>query len=170
MKGRSEHNTAFYIETILMIVSFVAVILVLTNVFGLGKLESAKARDLTSAVRIAESAAEAFAAAEGPAELADLLGGEPLVTLASASSQYPVSERDRLPAMIFSAYDADLNQVPEDGCAYWLSINWEPVKGTEQSNGAVLAEGTIKVYKTADPEKDPIYTLQTKTYIPEVQP
>ena len=44
MKGRSEHNTAFYIETILMIVSFVAVILVLTNVFGLGKLESAKAR------------------------------------------------------------------------------------------------------------------------------
>ena len=30
------------------------------------------------------------------------------------------------------------------------------MKGTEQSNGAVLAEGTIKVYKTADPEKDPI--------------
>lgn len=170
MKERHEHITAFYMETILLIVSFVVVILVLTHVFGLGKLETSKARDLTSAVRIAENAAEAFAAAEGPAELADLLGGEPLVTLASASSQYPVPKRDRLPAGIFSAYDADLNQVPEESCAYWLTIWWEPVNGTVHNGDAVLAKATIKVYKTADPDSDPIYTLETKTYIPEVQP
>ena len=167
MKNRHEHITAFYMETILLIVSFLIVILVLTNVFGLGKHESSKARDLTSAVRIAESAAEVFAAAEGPADLADLLGGEPLVTMASTSSQFTVPARDRLPATIFTAYDADLNQVPEEGCAYWLTIWWEPVKGTERSGGAVLAKGTINVYKTADPDSDPIYTLETKAYIQE---
>ncbi|MBR3719768.1 MAG: hypothetical protein IKN20_07900, partial [Firmicutes bacterium] len=122
MKGKHEHITAFYIETILLIVSFVLVILVLTNVFGLGKRESSKAQDLTNAVRLAESAAEAFAAAEGPAELADILD-EGNVTLASTSSQSPVPPKDRLPALIFAYYDKDLNPVPEDQSVYRLVIS-----------------------------------------------
>ena len=166
MKGRSEHNTAFYIETILMIVSFVAVILVLTNVFGLGKLESAKARDLTNAVRLSESAAECFAAAEGPAELTDLLGGEPLVTLASTSSQYPVPKRDRLPAMIFACYDKDLAPVPEEDSYYWVSISWTPEKQAGSGDSA-LVQGVISVYRTGETERDPIYQLETKVYIGE---
>ncbi|MBQ2218533.1 MAG: hypothetical protein II418_06290, partial [Firmicutes bacterium] len=82
MKSKHEHITAFYIETLLLIVSFLLVILMLTNVFGLGKRESSRAQDLTNAVRLAETGAEAFAAAEGPAELADILD-EGNVTLAS---------------------------------------------------------------------------------------
>ncbi|MBP5749160.1 MAG: hypothetical protein J6X24_00040 [Firmicutes bacterium] len=166
MKSKHEHTTAFYIETILLIVSFVAVILVLTNVFGLGKLESAKARDLTNAVRLAESSAECFAAAEGPAELTDLLGGEPLVTLASASSQYPVPPRDRLPAMIFACYDKDLVLVPEEGSYYWVSIAWTPEK-TNAPGDSTLAKGVISVYRTGETEGEPIYSLETKVYIGE---
>ncbi len=166
MKNRHEHVTAFYMETILLILCFVAVILVLTNVFGLGRLETAKAGELTDAVRLAESAAECFAAAEGPAELADLLGGEPLVTLASASSQYPVPKRDRLPALIFACYDENLSPVPEEGSFYWVSISWEPESGTG-SGGSVLASSVISVYRTGKTEGDPIYQLETKVYIGE---
>ena len=166
MKGKHEHITAFYIETILLIVSFVLVILVLTNVFGLGKLETSKAEDLTNAVRLAESGAEAFAAAEGPAELAQLLD-EGNVTLASTSSQLSVPPKDRLPALIFAYYDVSLNPVPEEQSAYRLIISWTPDQKT-LSGDSVLAEGNISVKRTGSEET--IYSLDTAVYIQEVQP
>ena len=173
MKGKHEQITAFYLETIVLIVSFVLVILVLTNVFGLGKLESTNAQDLTNAVRLAETAAEAFAAAEGPAELADLLGGEPLVTLASTSSQYPVPPRDRLPAILFAYYDKDLAPAAEEQARYRVTIGWEPQ--TPATGEGVLVKGDIAVYRISEkaPEADiegygdPVYELQTGVYIQE---
>ena len=42
---RHEHITAFYIETLLLIVVFVSIILVLTGVFGLSRRRRGKAFD-----------------------------------------------------------------------------------------------------------------------------
>ena len=54
--------TGFFLETLLLIIIFIVVILVLTQVFGLIKAESVRARQLTDAVTLASSAAEEFAA------------------------------------------------------------------------------------------------------------
>ena len=67
------HMTAFYIETLLMILVFVGIILSLTQVFGASRNESADAKTLTSAVCLAQNAAEAFAAAEKPEDLTVIL-------------------------------------------------------------------------------------------------
>lgn len=58
--------TAFYLETLLMILVFVAVILVLTMVFGGARVQSVQADRLTEAVNLAQSAAEAVAASDSP--------------------------------------------------------------------------------------------------------
>ena len=54
--------TGFFLETLLLIIIFIVVILLLTQVFGLSKAESVRARQLTDAVTLASSAAEEFAA------------------------------------------------------------------------------------------------------------
>ena len=69
-----KHITAFYFETLLMILVFVAMILVLSGVFGGARARSAEARHLTKAVDIAGSAAEAVAASSSPEELERTLG------------------------------------------------------------------------------------------------
>ena len=71
---KSAHITAFYLETLLLITVFIAIILVLTQVFGLAQEESAEARALTDAVALAQNAAEAFSLAETPEALRELLG------------------------------------------------------------------------------------------------
>ena len=64
---------SFYVETLILIVVFVAVILALTRVFGLAKKQSEEAKLLTGAVTLAQNAAEAFSAAESAEELFTLL-------------------------------------------------------------------------------------------------
>ena len=54
------HITGFYLETLLLIAVFIAIILVLTHVFGLGQGQSAEAKLLTNAVCLAQNAAEGF--------------------------------------------------------------------------------------------------------------
>ena len=51
--------TAFYLETLLLIVVFIGIILVLTQVFGLSRTQSREARRLTDAVILAQNGAEA---------------------------------------------------------------------------------------------------------------
>ena len=46
---RKNHITAFYVETLLLILVFITIILVLTHVFGLGRAQSAAARELNDA-------------------------------------------------------------------------------------------------------------------------
>ena len=65
--------TSFYVETLILIVVFVAVILALTRVFGLAKKQSEEAKLLTGAVTLAQNAAEAFSAADSAEELFTLL-------------------------------------------------------------------------------------------------
>ena len=65
--------TSFYVETLILIIVFVAVILALTQVFGLSKKQSEEAKLLTGAVTLAQNAAEAFSAADSAESLLSLL-------------------------------------------------------------------------------------------------
>ena len=62
---KNGHITAFYLETLLLIVVFIGIILILTQVFGLGRVQSVEAGRLTDAVILAQNAAEAVSAASG---------------------------------------------------------------------------------------------------------
>ena len=59
-----KHITAFYLETLLLVAVFVAIILVLTGIFGVARAESSQAEHLTRAVLLAENAAEAVSVSE----------------------------------------------------------------------------------------------------------
>ena len=61
--------TAFYIEALILIMVFVGIILLLTQIFGAGRMLSSDADRLTRAVGLAQNAAEAVAASE---DLSDL--------------------------------------------------------------------------------------------------
>ena len=68
-----KHITAFYLETLLLIMVFVAIILVLTGVFSGARAQSVHAANLTRAVELAENAAEAVSASDSLETLQSLL-------------------------------------------------------------------------------------------------
>ncbi len=74
--NRKDHITAFYIETLILIVVFVVVILMLTNVFQAARIESVRARRLSDAVILAGNVAEAMSWTEEGEDLLSVLGGE----------------------------------------------------------------------------------------------
>ena len=57
-KGQSV--TAFYVESLLLILVFVGILLALTQIFGLSRRESVQAKLLTNAVTLAQNAADDF--------------------------------------------------------------------------------------------------------------
>lgn len=140
MNTKQVHNTAFYVETLLMIVAFVAVILVLTRTFGEARRESAQARELTDAVILAQNAAEAVSASENLEDLARRLGGTQTTEIR----------------------EGKLFAVSEDG--YITEVSWEP-SGEE---AGTLVSSAITVYLAGS--ADPIYALDTAVYLREVQP
>ena len=140
MKTRQEHTTAFYIETLLLIVAFVAVILMLTRAFGEARRESARARELTDAVTLAQNAAEAVSASENLDDLARLLGDTQTVEMR----------------------DGKLFAASEDG--YITEVSWEPSAGET----GTLVSSTIAVRLAGS--DDPIYALDTAVFLREVQP
>ncbi len=71
-----KHITAFYLETLALVLAFLGVLLVLTQVFGAARAQSEQAGRLTEAVGIAERAAEAVAAADSLEDVRALLGGD----------------------------------------------------------------------------------------------
>ena len=71
-----KHITAFYLETLILIAVFAAVILVLTSIFCGARAQSARADHLTGAVMLAENAAEAVAASESIEALLEFLEKE----------------------------------------------------------------------------------------------
>ena len=139
MKTKQVHTTAFYIETLLMIVAFVAVILVLTRAFGEARRESARARELTDAVILAQSAAEAVSASDDLEELARLMGS---------------TQRAEL-------RDGKLFAVSEDG--YETEVSWEP--GGEGTGTLVSSTITVRLPGSSEP----IYVLDTAVFLGEVQ-
>ena len=60
---KASQVTAFYVEVLILTVGMILIVLVLTQVFALGRMQSASAEELTDAVCLAQNAAEAVAAA-----------------------------------------------------------------------------------------------------------
>jgi hypothetical protein len=131
--------TAFYLETLLLIAVFVAVILVLTQLFGAARAQSSGAKTLTNAVILAENAAESAAAAENPEELASLLNRNGNARVAGG--------------VVEAGYDR--NMVPDGGSDPELrvTVTWEPAADTPD-----FVESEIVVYASGG---EPVYTLKT---------
>lgn len=147
MNRGKRHITSFYMETLLLIAVFIAIILVLTQVFGMGRAESGEARLLTSAVTLAQNAAEAVSAADSPSSLVWLLDENGNVFYENG--------------VVEARYTVDM--VPAANGALEVDITWTP----EERERGTLVSGEITVrYRGAD---EPIYTLETAAYLQEAQ-
>lgn len=135
--------TAFYVEALILILAFVGIILILTQVFGAGQALSSDADQLTRAVGMAQNTAEAVAAAEDFDDLSDML--EEGKVGGSAD-----------PDGIWNYYDKD-GSPSEDG-VYHVWTTWEP----EPKGDGELVRSRITV-QYGD-EEEPIYTLETAKY------
>lgn len=134
--------TSFYVETLILIVVFVAVILALTQVFGLAKKQSEEAKLLTGAVTLAQNAAEAFSAADSAESLFTLLdeGGNAVLEAGTVKA----------------AYGADMKPDPNGV----LRVEIERISGSR-----LTAEGTVRVVRQDTGEE--IYSIRTAAYFPE---
>ncbi len=132
--------TSFYLEALLLIVAFVAIILVLTGVFGTARVQSEDAKELTTAVMLASNAAEAVSAADSLEQAAALLdeGGNVCITNGKIEADYLKNGKPGISGQ------GDLR----------LTISWEP-----SADDASLIESTITV--SAADDASPVYTLET---------
>ena len=73
---RSRGGAAFYVETLLLVLFLLASLTVLVQILGAAKRTSREARELSTAVSIAQNAAELFAASGSREDFAALLGAE----------------------------------------------------------------------------------------------
>ena len=142
-RGQNGHITAFYFETLLLITVFIAIILVLTQVFGLAQTQSAKARRLTDAVALAGNAAEAVSASTTEEELVQLLNDN--------------DNAEHLPdGGVCVFYGNNLDPKP-DGI-YRVEISWAPDPGS----AGTMVHSEIQVW-FGDAE-EPVYRLETQSF------
>ena len=141
---RNGQITAFYFETLQLIVVFLAIILVLTQVFGLARQQTAAARQLTDAVTLAGNAAEAVSASADPAELLNLLNEN--------------GNAEELPdaSGVKAFYDNEKNPDPQG--AYRVEVSWQP----EKTAGGTMISSVISVCHGSSEE--PIYSLETASF------
>ena len=139
-----QHITAFYLETLLLIVVFISIILVLTQIFGLGKAKSGEAMLLTNAVTLAQNGAEAFSAAEDPAQMAALL-----------------NEQDNAEVLqnaegVSARYNADMTpdaEGPFEWKAFWT-----------ESAGDAGSFIRCRIVLTYQDSEQPVYELETAQF------
>lgn len=143
---RENHVTAFYIEVLLLTVGLIGIVLVLTQIFALGRRESAEARELTDAVCLAQNAAEAFAASSDPEELCAILDEGGSAELARIDGA----------AAVRASYGADL-RADRNGVLL-VTVTWN-----EESAGAgVLVRSRITVTERDSARE--IYSLETASF------
>ena len=147
---RQSHITGFYLETLMLIVVFISIILVLTQVFGLAQMQSVKARELTDAVVLAGNAAEAFSASETAEELLALLNEN--------DNAVPMADT----AGVTARYGSDL--APRSDGSYRVDVTWLP---EEMETGTMI--GSVVEVRSGEAE-EPIYRLETEAFRPEVRP
>ena len=150
---RKEHITSFYLETLLLIVVFVGIILVLTQVFGMARARSSQAKEKTSAVCLCQNAAEAFAAADSSQELVNLLNDNHNVFLESADDNQ---------GLVNAFYNTD--RKPNENGSLKIEISWK--KDTAEKSvtaGKVLRHAKIRALK----KEKVIYELETSAYSEE---
>ena len=151
--------TAFYLETLLMVLIFVAVIVIISQVLGLAKEKSREADQLNSAVCLAMNAAEAVSASDSDEALLQLLdeNGNAAVTgdgqadAPALTAWYDGSMRPMTPEAAQDAEDV-----------LRMEATWEP----ERSSAGTFVSSEIRVYAKAG--REPVYTLKTGHYTQEV--
>lgn len=141
---KKQHITAFYLETLLLILAFIAIILVLTHIFGIARSQSSGARLLTNAVCLAENAAEAVSASRDEGELLALLNEN--------GNAAPMDDG----AGVTAYYAADMT--PDPAGRLRLDVSWEP-----EGDGLVRSVVTVRLREAAEP----IYVLDTAVYLKE---
>ena len=146
---KKQHVTAFYLETLLLILVFVAIILVLSQIFGIGKAQSGQAKLLTNAVCLAENGAEAVSASGSEEELLALL-----------NQKNNASWRQGEPPVLSVRYDTDMR--PDPAGRLRMDITWSPSGETEER----FVISTISVYYGE--QTDPVYALDTAVFLGEV--
>ena len=144
MMKKQSHITGFYLETLMLIVVFVLIILVLTQVFGLAQMQNTRAKQLNGAVILAQNAAEAAAASETPEELLKLLNEN--------GNAVPMTE----PAGVTVRYDRDLN--PDAEGNYRVDVTWLP----EETENGILVHSVAEV--RCDDAEAPVYRLETERF------
>ena len=144
------HITGFYLETLMLIVVFISIILVLTQVFGLAQLQSVKAKQLTDAVVLAGNAAEAVSASDSTDELLSLLN----------ENGNAVPRTDT--AGVTAHYGDDLT--PEPDGRYRVDVTWLP----EETASGIMITSVVEVH--CGETEEPVYRLETEAFHPEVSP
>ena len=164
---RKQHITAFYLETLLMIVVFISIILVLTRVFGNARVQSAEAKQLTSAVTLAQNTAEAVSASGSPEELFSILNAEQNALIRQ--------EAENGSAFVTAVYDKKMDPVEiadeirknaEAGSPDSLlhsgdlivETAWTPSKEQEG-----MVDAVVTVYNGSTGRA--VYTLDTSVYV-----
>ena len=145
---RQSHITGFYLETLMLIVVFIAIILVLTQVFGLAQMQSVKAKQLTDAVVLAGNAAEAVSASKTADELLALLNEN--------DNAFPMQDA----AGVTARYDGDL--LPERDGGYRVDVTWLP----EETGTGTMVGSVVEVH--CGEAEEPIFRLETEAFRPEV--
>ena len=148
MKKGGGHITAFYLETLLLILVFIAIILVLTSVFGMARTQSGDAALLTSAVSLAGNAAEAVSASDSPETLVrriDLFG-EGAEILSDAG-----------PTTVRARFGRDMT--PDPAGELVLDVTWEP----EETAAGTLVASTVTVRRSGADEE--VCSLETAVFL-----
>ena len=140
---QKRHITGFYIETLLLILVFVSIILVITNIFGMARVSSARARHLTTAVALAQNTAEAAAASRSVDETAALLQENGNTEVSSDGTG------------LTARYNSDLT--PSADGIYRVDLTW-----TEEE---ALADCIVSVFYAE--EEEPVYSIHTAVYVKE---
>ncbi len=137
--------TGFYLETLLLIVVFIAIILVLTQVFGLAQVQSSGARELTDAVILAGNTAEAVSMSRTVNELLEILNENGNAELLLDNTGLSVR------------YGTDRKPDPEG--IYRVNVNWLP----EESDSGTLIRSLIQV--CCRERQAPVYELETEVFL-----
>ena len=181
MKNKHAHVTAFYLETLLMILVFVAVILMLTQVFGQSRKLSAEAGYLSDAATISESVSAAVRASEDEEQLLSTFvwaasgsdaaaGGADAATsesdAAAGGADAATSESGSAEAAhLLDGADVPTVEVtfnedlaPAADGPYTVTATWEKTEGARGD----YVESEITVYR--DGIEEPVLTTKTGTY------
>lgn len=145
MKQKS-HLTSFYVETLLMVLIFTGMIVLLSSVFSLARVQSVRSRRLTNAVCLAQNAAEAVAASTSVQDVLEILEEE---------NNGELTEENGSPAAVF-LYDDDMNADAGGVCS--VTVTWEKT----DRDDFVVSNITV----AHDGENAPVYELRTGVWIP----
>lgn len=155
--NKQRHMTAFYLETVLMMIIFAIVIAILAQVFSLAKTQSGEAERMTHAVCLAQNAAEAVAAADSK---------DTLLRLLEEDGNASLDAKDGGAAVLTAYYDADMHpltaaEAEADEEALRVETTWNP----DASGTGIFVSSDISVFPAASETQ--VYTLNTGIYLRE---